>query len=235
MNKYQKAFTERPAHYLMHYNHNHDKLGRFARSNGSGGGISNRDKKKIDKDLSNPSIKKANANPFSKSGTIRSITGIKQTKNIKSKTNRKDLRDEWEDAVVETELYNEKRNKFTESMKAYSDRSRELDAEWDKKNPTKYSDKFGEDYDDYRRDKSDYRAKDKRLQRLAREMRKAEDDFFNSQEDALRIYAKEHVDQYIDATIKDLNLENTKEIRDYIEKNYDPDWVSKSHFVKKRR
>ena len=38
------------AKYLMHYNHNHDKLGRFARSNGSGGGISNRDLKKLRKD-----------------------------------------------------------------------------------------------------------------------------------------------------------------------------------------
>lgn len=34
MNKYQKAFIDRPGHYLMHYNHNHDKLGRFASSNG---------------------------------------------------------------------------------------------------------------------------------------------------------------------------------------------------------
>ena len=34
MNKYQKAFIERPGYYLMHYNHNHDALGRFAKSVG---------------------------------------------------------------------------------------------------------------------------------------------------------------------------------------------------------
>ena len=37
MNEIQKKFIESPGRYLMHYNHNHDKLGRFARSNGSSG------------------------------------------------------------------------------------------------------------------------------------------------------------------------------------------------------
>lgn len=34
MNEIQKKFIESPGRYLMHYNHNHDRLGRFARSNG---------------------------------------------------------------------------------------------------------------------------------------------------------------------------------------------------------
>ena len=38
MNEIQKKFIESPGRYLMHYNHNHDKLGRFARSMGIGGG-----------------------------------------------------------------------------------------------------------------------------------------------------------------------------------------------------
>lgn len=32
MNKYQKSFIQNGSSFLMHYNHNHDKLGRFARS-----------------------------------------------------------------------------------------------------------------------------------------------------------------------------------------------------------
>ena len=36
MNELQKSFIDNGSSFLMHYNHNHDKLGRFARSNGSG-------------------------------------------------------------------------------------------------------------------------------------------------------------------------------------------------------
>lgn len=37
MNELQKSFIENSSSFLMHYNQNHDKLGRFARSNGSSG------------------------------------------------------------------------------------------------------------------------------------------------------------------------------------------------------
>ena len=37
MNKIYKAVIKTKTHYLVHYNHNHDKLGRFAKSNGSSG------------------------------------------------------------------------------------------------------------------------------------------------------------------------------------------------------
>lgn len=37
MNELQKSFIDNGSSFLMHYNHNHDKLGRFARSNGTSG------------------------------------------------------------------------------------------------------------------------------------------------------------------------------------------------------
>lgn len=36
MDELHKSFIENSPSFLMHYNHNHDKLGRFAKSNGSG-------------------------------------------------------------------------------------------------------------------------------------------------------------------------------------------------------
>lgn len=37
MNELWKSFIENSSSFLVHYNHNHDKLGRFAKSNGSKG------------------------------------------------------------------------------------------------------------------------------------------------------------------------------------------------------
>lgn len=42
MNELQKSFIENSSSFLIHYNHNHDKLGRFARSNGTSGSVPKR-------------------------------------------------------------------------------------------------------------------------------------------------------------------------------------------------
>lgn len=57
MNELQKSFIQNGTSFLMHYNKNHDKLGRFAETNGSSRLASKIDKRnekidKIDKELS---------------------------------------------------------------------------------------------------------------------------------------------------------------------------------------
>lgn len=57
MNEMQKSFIQNGTSFLMHYNHKHDKLGRFAETNGSSRLASKIDKRnekidKIDKELS---------------------------------------------------------------------------------------------------------------------------------------------------------------------------------------
>ena len=49
MNEMQKSFIQNGTSFLMHYNHNHDKLGRFARSNGNGAGVNSQGSYSADK------------------------------------------------------------------------------------------------------------------------------------------------------------------------------------------
>ena len=216
---------------LIHYNHNHDKLGRFAKSNGTSGGVSNGAKKKIDKDLTNASLLKQNSNPLSKDGTIRSIFNINQTKHIKTKNNRHELRDKWTADLAEKEQTSKEKTIFLKSVKAAREYEKQIDAKWNEKNKNKYKDKFGADYEEYKKDITSYRNSDKKLQQLRSDMVKAEDNWYRAINDRQRQYAIDHVEQFVDATIKDLNLENNEETRSYIRNNYDPDWVTKSYEV----
>ena len=165
---YHSDFVEKGENFLAHYNHSHDKLGRFAMSNGSSGSnISVSDKRKIDRDLQSHSI-------------------LKQTVEVKTKTSRKELRDRWTEQINKKYEESEKRKSIERKMSASNSKSSS----------------------------------------------RLEDELFDLYNDITKNHTNDNVDEYVDATIKDLGLDDTESIRNYIKDNYDPGWYDKSYEVR---
>lgn len=107
MNEIQKKFIESPGRYLMHYNHNHDKLGRFARSNGMSG---------------SGSVDRINAKEVYKAFKNSDVTGRK-------KVSRKDLETRYDfidDVMSDEKVVSAKKevDKSLEPVKEYYDDGR---------------------------------------------------------------------------------------------------------------
>lgn len=188
---YDKKYKES---YLAHYNHNHDALGRFARSNtGSvrkAEKVINKDRKKANKNLRKHDKK------YMRQGVIDSPQSLdKDIKKGRNTNNRERINKEWRKNWNKNK---ELKAKFKDYEKASINASNH---DWD----PKYVKKVDAKWEIYK--KAEIKE------------------------------AKKYSNKYAKATIKDLKLDNTKEVEDFIvdrlEDNYINFWDNATRLKKK--
>lgn len=169
--------------YIVHYNHNHDALGRFARSNtGSvrkAEKVINKDRKKANKNLRKHDRK------YNRRGVVDSPQSLdKDVKKGRKTDNREKVNEEWRKNWKKNK---ELKSKFKDYEKASIEASNH---DWD----PKYVKKADAKWEIYK--KAEIRE------------------------------AKKYASKYAQATIKDLNLDNTKEVENFIVNRLDDNYIN---------
>lgn len=201
--------------FLVHYNHNHDRLGRFTGSNSSSQSTMATYGKYKRKNASSKEQYKAGKKLYKDYlHSNEQSNGFKPKRNTQ---NRETVASDARNALSKDKKYNSAKIEYQKSLKKYDQSVDNMDRFLENLDSKKSVDGLPVDeyinsktYRKYEKDIRDSeKALDRNAEKFIKERNRVTDKFLAN---------------YADATIKDLELSNTDEVKDYIIRNSVDNW-----------